>query len=250
MRDLIKKILREEIVKNKVVCDGCGWSWKLSDGGEDKYVCHKCGNDNAPKKSNIDNILEKYKSNFPDEFKHTVDIIGDYIKKYIKKNKFNVKLLNSCSTSFNGVRTKDQIIICSPNNFSNIGNFIYVIFHEIRHEQQISKILMNNPLTGDLEDFEKLYDEYWEMELDADQFAKNMIVKLVSKLNLPEEIVSSQFKLSPYISQYPSLSNSVKMQLQMIVNQIKDLKKSGVDYEDIQDHPMVKVHLDKLEDLI
>lgn len=36
----------------------------------------------------------------------------------------------------------------------------------------------------------------------------------------------------------------------MIVHQIKEIKKSGVKYEDIQDHPIVKKHLDKLEDLI
>jgi hypothetical protein len=25
----------------------CGWSWKLSEGGKDPYVCHKCGSDNS-----------------------------------------------------------------------------------------------------------------------------------------------------------------------------------------------------------
>ena len=29
-------------------CD-CGWSWDLSDGGNDPYICHKCGNDNEEK---------------------------------------------------------------------------------------------------------------------------------------------------------------------------------------------------------
>lgn len=36
----------ESIVNNKVVCDNCGWSWELSDGGDDPYTCHKCGQDN------------------------------------------------------------------------------------------------------------------------------------------------------------------------------------------------------------
>lgn len=40
-----------EIVTNeKVICDNCGWSWDLSDGGEDPYICHKCGNDNSSNK--------------------------------------------------------------------------------------------------------------------------------------------------------------------------------------------------------
>jgi hypothetical protein len=38
--------------------------------------------------------------------------------------------------------------------------------------------------------------------------------------------------------------------LKQIVNSIKDIKKSGGEYTDIQDHPMVKRHLDKLENLI
>lgn len=31
----------------KVECKGCGWSWDLKDGGNDPYVCHKCGKDNT-----------------------------------------------------------------------------------------------------------------------------------------------------------------------------------------------------------
>jgi hypothetical protein len=34
------------------------------------------------------------------------------------------------------------------------------------------------------------------------------------------------------------------------VNGIKQIKKSGGEYEDIQDHPIVKNHIDKLENFI
>jgi hypothetical protein len=40
--------LNEAIVGNKVVCDGCGWSWNIEDGGKNVYLCHKCGHDNTP----------------------------------------------------------------------------------------------------------------------------------------------------------------------------------------------------------
>ncbi len=43
-------ILLESIKANKVICDNCGWSWDINEGGDDKYTCHKCGNDNTPKK--------------------------------------------------------------------------------------------------------------------------------------------------------------------------------------------------------
>ena len=40
--------LTEGILGNKIVCDNCGWSWKIKDGGDDLYICHKCGHDNTP----------------------------------------------------------------------------------------------------------------------------------------------------------------------------------------------------------
>jgi len=38
-----------------VVCDNCGWHWPIADGGDDTYVCHKCGYDNNPSKENHEN---------------------------------------------------------------------------------------------------------------------------------------------------------------------------------------------------
>lgn len=251
MKDLIKKILHEEVNGNKVTCDGCGWTWKLSEGGSDKYVCHKCGVDNTPPKSNFDRLIDNFENKFPKELLPKVNLIKNYVKNYIEKNGFNIKFLNSCSTGFAGARTKNQIIICSPSNMRTIGDFIYTIFHEIRHEQQVSKIKMDNPLNDyDLEDFERIYKQYWEMELDADQFAKNMVANLITKLGIPMEIAKKQFSLSPYIDQYPSSSKMIEHSLRQIVNQVKEIKKSGGEFEDIQDHPMIKKHLDKLENFI
>jgi cytidyltransferase-like protein len=38
--------LNEKIIGNKIECDNCGWSWNIKDGGDDLYICHKCGHDN------------------------------------------------------------------------------------------------------------------------------------------------------------------------------------------------------------
>jgi len=46
----VKTGTSEAIVGNKIVCDNCGWSWKKIDGGNDLYICHKCGDDNTPMK--------------------------------------------------------------------------------------------------------------------------------------------------------------------------------------------------------
>ena len=40
--------LNEAIVGDKIVCDNCGWEWKIKDGGDDLFICHKCGYDNNP----------------------------------------------------------------------------------------------------------------------------------------------------------------------------------------------------------
>lgn len=37
---------------SKIVCPNCGWSWKRSEAGNDPYVCHKCGMNNASKIQN------------------------------------------------------------------------------------------------------------------------------------------------------------------------------------------------------
>ena len=40
--------LNEAIVGEKIECDNCGWSWNIVDGGDDLFICHKCGHDNEP----------------------------------------------------------------------------------------------------------------------------------------------------------------------------------------------------------
>ena len=77
-----------------------------------------------------------------------------------------------------------------------------------------------------------------------------MVAKLVIKLGIPMEVAKEQLKLSPYIQNYPLVSNMIVSSLKQIVNSIKDIKKSGGEFTDIQDHPMVKRHLERLEDFI
>lgn len=58
-----------------VKCKNCGWEWKLSDGGKDPYICHKCGYDNKNNKFvsslkemgmndwGVQNVIDAYKRN-------------------------------------------------------------------------------------------------------------------------------------------------------------------------------------------
>jgi phosphopantetheine adenylyltransferase len=59
-----KSELTEEIVGDKIECDNCDWSWNIKDGGDDLYICHKCGYDNEPIN---ENKPYKHKSGFDDK---------------------------------------------------------------------------------------------------------------------------------------------------------------------------------------
>jgi len=38
-----------EETKGEIYCDNCPWHWPLAKGGNDPYICHKCGHDNMKK---------------------------------------------------------------------------------------------------------------------------------------------------------------------------------------------------------
>ena len=202
------------------------------------------------KTSHFDKVMDKFKSSFPEEHKNEVDKISDYVKSYIRDNNYTVKFLNSCSTGFSGVMLDKAIVICSPNFMSGIGDFLYTIFHEMRHEQQISVFKMGNPTIDSLDDFEELSEKYWKMELDADEFAKKKIAEIVMNSKIPVEKAKILFRLSDYIEKYPTLSKMVKFQITQLANQLKHMRDSGQEIKDISDHPFVKQHLDKLEEFI
>jgi hypothetical protein len=50
------KLTLEKITNTEIICDNCGWTWKIKDGGDDLYICHKCGHDNSPKQLNENSI--------------------------------------------------------------------------------------------------------------------------------------------------------------------------------------------------
>ena len=45
---LVREVLKENFKDGKIECRKRGWSWNKADGGDDLYVCHKCGNNNTP----------------------------------------------------------------------------------------------------------------------------------------------------------------------------------------------------------
>lgn len=84
--------LLEKINSGKVSCDKCGWSWKLSEGGDDPYICHKCGHNNSEEDYRGKNVMVYYnlhKHTFSVTYKSKVILHADYVK--LKDVEFRVR---------------------------------------------------------------------------------------------------------------------------------------------------------------
>ena len=84
--------LLERINSGKVTCDECGWSWKLSEGGDDPYICHKCGHNNSDEDYVGKKVMVYYnlhKHTFSITYKSKVILHADYVK--LKDVEFRVR---------------------------------------------------------------------------------------------------------------------------------------------------------------
>jgi hypothetical protein len=205
-------------------------------------------NQSIDNSSNYETVINHFKGlvNDSPEYSNKIDAIFKFIKDFITKEGFSVKVLNNCAVPFRGVRTNNFIVICSPTSYRSLGDFIYILFHEIRHEIQMGSMGLDNPLVSDVEDFERLYEAYWDMEIDAHNYGIEWVEKLKETMGLPGNI----YDVSPQITNYPSMSHMIRNQMVGIHKMIVDLKNKGLDFSDISDLPMVKQYLDKLEDFL
>jgi hypothetical protein len=195
--------------------------------------------------SNYDRVINKFKSKIPQEYHHKLDVMFNKVKEFIQDRGFNIKVINGCQTGYRGVRTRDSIILCSPDTIPNLAGFVYVLFHELKHEQQMIDFGLADSYMGDIEDFEEFYQIYWDMEMDADNYGKDWVNKIGKGLGLPNEY----YQLDQMITNYPMMSSMVKQMMTQLHNQVQILKKQGMTYTDISDLDVVKKHLDKLEDM-
>jgi hypothetical protein len=154
--------INEAIVGDKIECDKCGWNWKIKDGGDDLFMCHKCGHNNEPMNEDKDyfglnalvkEIIEepKYKifsdmdgvlTDFDESFKKASDGIAprDYEKKF-GKDKFwelidgggvgywvGMPYMPDGETYWNYIKDYDVELLSSPSrsNTSRLGKRLWV----------------------------------------------------------------------------------------------------------------------------
>lgn len=195
--------------------------------------------------SNYERVINKFRKDIPEDKHKEYDLITQKIKEYIQDRGYTIKVLNACNTGFKGVRTSNAIILCSPETYPNFATFVYLLFHELKHEQQMSEFGLLDSYMGDIEDFEEFYKIYWDMELDADKYGKDWVDKIGNVLKLNYKIYS----LDPNIRMYPTMSSFIRQMMEPLHREVQRLKKQGMSYTDISDLDVVKKHLDKLEDL-
>lgn len=104
-------LLSEEIQGDSIVCDGCGWTWKMKDGGNDLYNCHKCGHDNTPKK--VNNFFEPIQDKQLDFNISSEPSRVDYYKDHIQ---------NVIPSDFKVEKHKDKIIVTPTSKTQKLEN--------------------------------------------------------------------------------------------------------------------------------
>ena len=84
VKSLVKHLTQEIVTDTKVICDNCGWSWNIKDGGDDLYICHNilpsgdmCKHDNNPNLNEKDGSAIPYGSGFAPYKKNNVNELGE-----------------------------------------------------------------------------------------------------------------------------------------------------------------------------
>lgn len=128
----------------KVICSKCGWSWDLSDGGDDPYTCHKCGNVNESVRNNYQKFgspsnyykseKEKYTNPHIDKIEKCLDITSEKIdigyfldlgcgngevSKYLQSNGYN--RFKGCDPYFDNIYRKNLNKDCLKMSFEYIS---------------------------------------------------------------------------------------------------------------------------------
>ena len=96
------KLVFEKIQGDSIICDNCGWTWKIEDGGDDLFICHKCGHDNTPQQSLFEDSFEPLQDQDLDLNTSSESSRVDYYKDHIK---------NVVPSDFKVDKHKDKIVV-------------------------------------------------------------------------------------------------------------------------------------------
>ena len=149
----LSTVIQEIVTATEVICDNCGWKWKIADGGKDLYICHKCGYDNNPALNESLNKTNDYKKYIPELTKYMVNQ-GMNIKplpvvKFINNDKANAENVFGKTAFYNPEEKSITLFTMNRHPKDVLRSFAHEMIH---HEQNLDSRLNNIGTTNTNED--------------------------------------------------------------------------------------------------
>ena len=139
-RSWTNKTLNEAVVGKRIVCDNCKWAWDIKDGGDDLYMCHKCGHDNEIKE---------------------LQVKSDDRDKLFDLTKEIKEIANQFNTSLGVVKDKPQTDGLTPDKDG-------FTVDRIKEENEVMDYKIYCDMDGVLADFESGYEKLTGIDLKGE----------------------------------------------------------------------------------
>ena len=107
--------LDEMVNEHDIICDECGWTWAIADGGNDLYICHSCGHDNTPNKMNESALSKKW-----------------------WKNQLN-EILNETKANTHLTHLEELILTQGQDGYNQAKSFLYELIKNLKGEDNSIK---------------------------------------------------------------------------------------------------------------
>ena len=204
--------VKELVTDTEVICDNCGWHWPIADGGEDLYICHKCGYDNNPALKQNQEKTWDLKKGIVSLTKYMVDN-GLNIKplpkvKFISNDKENASNLLGRTAYYNPEDKSITLYTFGRHPKDILRSFSHEMIHHCQNiENRLNNInTTNTNEDGDLPELEReAYEEgnmmlrNWEDNIKAKKYLKEYKQYVLTELfekDLPniEKLNSYEYK--------------------------------------------------------
>ena len=133
----------EKVTKDKIICDNCGWDWKIDDGGDDLYMCHKCDHDNTPTNENF----PPYKANQVQQTRYKAsDVFTRDVKKAekmgYKENTFTkdwwkeqiTEVLTETKANTHLTHLEELVLTQGQDGYNKAKSFLYELIKNLKGE--------------------------------------------------------------------------------------------------------------------
>jgi hypothetical protein len=183
--------VKELVTDTEVICDNCGWEWKIADGGKDLYICHKCGHDNNPALNEGKQVGPLYHYTSTDALKSILQsnkIKGSFMYEVNKKELYGVSTTRNKNFQYDPQRTNVRITLDGDKLSNN-----YKITPRDYWERQYN--IPDNPQT---------VDEDEEVILTPKGYIDNIknYILAVDKLKDLQEALNDPFGLNELARQF------------------------------------------------